>query len=136
MLLWIFLSTLYFLLLFHQTSIAISTTLFINLRSIRRLWSTRYSTSTFIINSSYFNFFQLICYSHLVSHGDDWNMITTILVFELTVTSRQRMTVKTRCLYIGTSLGSPDTGRKKREAKWLAGTPKRKWGPLPVSGNR
>ena len=56
--------------------------------------------------------------------------------FELTVASRQRMTIKTRCLYLGTSLGSPNTGRKKREAKWLAGTPKRKWGLLPISRNR
>ena len=49
-------------------------------------------------------------------------MIITILVFELTVASHQRMTVKNRCLYSVTSLGSPDTGRKKVEAKRLAGT--------------
>ena len=29
----------------------------------------------------------------------------------------------------------PTRGRK-REAKWLAGTPKRKWGLLPLSGNK
>ena len=46
------------------------------------------------------------------------------------------VTVETRCLYLVTSLGSPDTGRKKVEAKRLAGTLKRKWGLLPVSGNR
>ena len=35
------------------------------------------------------------------------------------------------------NLRSPDTGReKKREAKWLAGTPKRKWGLLPLSGSK
>ena len=81
---------------------------------------------------------------HVVSHWEDRNMITTILLFELAVASHQRMTVKNvghrgethRCLYLVISLGSPDTGRKKREAKWLAGTPKRKWGLLPVSGNR
>ena len=73
---------------------------------------------------------------HVVSHWEDRNMITTILLFELTVASHQRMTVKNRCLYSVTSLGSPDTGRKKVEAKWLAGTPKRKRGLLPVSGNR
>ena len=43
-------------------------------------------------------------------------------MFELTVASRQRMTFKNRCLYSVTPLGSPDTGRKKVEAKWLAGT--------------
>ena len=32
------------------------------------------------------------------------------------------MTVKNRCLYSVTSLGSPDTGRYKVEAKWLAWT--------------
>ena len=64
-------------------------------------------------------------YCHVISHWDDRNKITTILVFELTVASRQRMTVKNRCLYSVTSLGSPDTGRKKIEAKWLAGTLKK-----------
>ena len=63
-------------------------------------------------------------------------MITTILLFELTVGSHQRMTVKNRCLYSVTSLGSPDTGKKKVEAKRLAGTLKRKWGLPTVSGNR
>ena len=70
---------------------------------------------------------------HVVSHWDDRNKITTILVFELTVASRQRMTVKNRCLYLVTSLGSPDTERKRVEAKRLAGTLKRKWHLLPVS---
>ena len=42
------------------------------------------------------------------------------------------MTVKNRCLYSVTTLGSPDTGRKKVEAKRLAGTLKRKFG-LPPS---
>ena len=56
-------------------------------------------------------------------------MITTILLFELTVASLQRMTVKNRCLYSVTSLGSPDTGRKKVEAKLLAGTPKTEVAP-------
>ena len=63
-------------------------------------------------------------------------MITTILLFELTVAGHQRVTVKNRCLYLVTSLGSPDTEREKVEAKRLAGTLKRKWGLLPVSGNR
>ena len=36
-------------------------------------------------------------YCHVVSHWDDRNKITTILVFELTVASRQRMTVKKEC---------------------------------------
>ena len=31
---------------------------------------------------------------------------------------------------------SPDRGRKKMEAKWLAGTLKRKWHLLPVSGKK
>ena len=35
-----------------------------------------------------------------------------------------------------TSLGSPNTGRKKVEAKRLAGTLKRKWHLLPVSEKR
>ena len=73
---------------------------------------------------------------HVVSHLEDRIMITTIPLFELIVASHQRMTVKNRCLYSVTSLGSPDTGRKKVEAKRLAGTLKRKWGLLPVSGNR
>ena len=68
-------------------------------------------------------------FCHVVSHWDDRNKITTILVFELTVASRQRMTVKNRCLYSVTSLGSPDTGRKKVEAKWLAGTLKTEVAP-------
>ena len=34
---------------------------------------------------------------HVVSHWDDRNKITTILVFELTVASRQRMTVQKEC---------------------------------------
>ena len=68
-------------------------------------------------------------YCHVVSHWDDRNKITTIPVFELTVASRQRMTVKNRCLYSVTSLGSPDTGRKKVEAKWLAGTLKTEVAP-------
>ena len=34
------------------------------------------------------------CYCHVMSHWDDWNMITTILLFELTVASHQSMTVK------------------------------------------
>ena len=34
---------------------------------------------------------------HVVSHLDDRNKIATILVFELTVASRQRMTVKKEC---------------------------------------
>ena len=41
-----------------------------------------------------------------------------------------------RCWYSVTSLGSPDTGRKKVEAKWLAGTLKWKWHLLPVNGKR
>ena len=56
-------------------------------------------------------------------------MITTIVLFELTVASHQRMTVKNRCLYSVTSLESPDTGRKKVEAKWLAGTLKTEVAP-------
>ena len=36
---------------------------------------------------------------HVVSHWEDRNMITTILLFELTVASHLRMTVKNRCLY-------------------------------------
>ena len=32
-----------------------------------------------------------------MSHWDDWNMITTILLFELTVASHQRVTVKKEC---------------------------------------
>ena len=68
-------------------------------------------------------------YCHVVSHWDDRNKITTILVFELTVASHQRMTVKNRCLYSVTSLGSPDMGRKKVEAKWLAGTVKTEVAP-------
>ena len=36
-------------------------------------------------------------YCHVVSHWDDRNKITTILGFELTVASRQRMTVKKEC---------------------------------------
>ena len=31
---------------------------------------------------------------------------------------------------------SPDGGRKKMETKWLAGTLKRKWHLLPVSGKK
>ena len=48
-------------------------------------------------------------------------MITTILLFELTVASHQRMTVKNRCLYSVTSLGSPDTGREeeRKPNDWL-----------------
>ena len=68
-------------------------------------------------------------YCHVVSHWDDRNKITTILVFELTVASRQKMTVKNRCLYSVTSLGLPDKGRKKVEAKWLAGTLKMEVAP-------
>ena len=68
-------------------------------------------------------------YCHVVSHWDDRNKIITILVFELTVASHQRMTVKNRCLYSVTSLGSPDTGRKEVEAKWLAGTLKMEVAP-------
>ena len=34
---------------------------------------------------------------HVVSHWEDRNKITTILVFELTVASCQRMTVKKEC---------------------------------------
>ena len=34
---------------------------------------------------------------HVVSPWDDRNKITTILMFELTVASRQRMTVKKEC---------------------------------------
>ena len=81
-------------------------------------------------------YIDIYIYCHVVSHWEDRNMITTILLFELTVASHQRMTVKNRCLYSVTSLGSPDTGRKKVEAKWLAGTPKRKLGLLSVSGNK
>ena len=66
---------------------------------------------------------------HVVSHWEDINKITTIVLFELTVTSHQRMTVKNRCLYLVTSLGSPDTGRKKVEAKRLAGTLKTEVAP-------
>ena len=48
-------------------------------------------------------------------------MITTIFLFELTVASHQRMTVKNRCLYSVTSLGSPDTRKEEREKPndWL-----------------
>ena len=68
-------------------------------------------------------------YCHVVSHWEDRNKIFTTLAFELTVASRQRMTVKNRCLYSVTSLGSPDMGRKKVEAKWLAGTLKTEVAP-------
>ena len=71
----------------------------------------------------------LIYRCHVVSHWEDRNKISTILVFELTVASRQRMTIKNRCLYSVTSLRSPDTGRKKVEAKWLAGTLKTEVAP-------
>ena len=35
--------------------------------------------------------------SHVMSRWDGWSMITTILLFELTVASHQRMTVKKEC---------------------------------------
>ena len=36
-------------------------------------------------------------FCHMVSHWEDRNMITTILLFELTVASHQRVTVKKEC---------------------------------------
>ena len=67
-----------------------------------------------------------------------------LLVFELTVSSRQRVTVKEECrsqrgyqqVLVLSNLRSLDTKGEKREAKWLAGTPKRKWGLLPLSGSK
>ena len=56
----------------------------------------------------------------------------------MTVSSRQRVTVRKECgshrgdqMLALSNLRSPDTKGEKREAKWLAGTSKRKWGPLP-----
>ena len=40
---------------------------------------------------------KIIWFCHVVSHWDDRNKITTILLFELTVASHQRMTVKKEC---------------------------------------
>ena len=66
-----------------------------------------------------------------------------LLVFELTVSIRQRVTVRKECgshrgdqMLVLSNLRSPDTKGEKREAKWLAGTPKRKWGLLPLSGSK
>ena len=86
----------------------------------------------FLSNSSY------IC--HMISHGDDRNKINTIFPLEWTVASRQRVTVKKECrsqrgyqqMLVLSNLRSPDTRGKEGEAKWLAGTLKRKWHLLPV----
>ena len=57
----------------------------------------------------------------------------------------KKVTVKRECgsqrgyqqVLVLSNLRSPDTGREeKREAKWLAGTPKRKWGLLLLSGSK
>ena len=76
------------------------------------------------------------CKCHVISHGDDRNKINTILPLEWTVATRQKVTVKKECrsqrgyqqVLVLSNLRSPDTGREEREAKWLAGAPKRKWG--------
>ena len=56
----------------------------------------------------------------------------------------KKVTVKRECgsqrgyqqVLVLSNLRLPDTKRKKREAKWLAGTPKRKWGLPPLSGSK
>ena len=71
----------------------------------------------------------------MISYGDDRNKINTILPLEWTVASRQRVTVKKECrsqrgyqqMLVLSNLRSPDTRGKEGEAKWLAGTLKRKW---------
>ena len=80
-------------------------------------------------------------YCHVISHGDDRNKINSILPSEWTVATRQRVTVKKGCrsqrgyqqMLVLSNLRSPDTRGKEGEAKWLAGTLKRKWHLLPVS---
>ena len=55
----------------------------------------------------------------------------------------KKVTVKKECrsqrgyqqVLVLSNLRSPDTKGEKREAKWLAGAPKRKWGLLPLSVN-
>ena len=64
-----------------------------------------------------------------------------LLVFELTVSSHQRMTLRKNVGHRGDQmfiLGDLTrvAWHKKVETKWLAGTLKWKWGLLPVSGNR
>ena len=74
-------------------------------------------------------------YCHMISHGDDRNKINTILPLEWTGESRQRVTAKKECrsqrgyqqMLVLSNLRSPDTREKEGEAKWLAGTLKRKW---------
>ena len=56
----------------------------------------------------------------------------------------KKVTVKKECrsqrgyqqMLVLSNLRSPDTKGEKREAKWLAGTPKRKWGLLPLNGKK
>ena len=78
---------------------------------------------------------------HVMAHGDEEVGMILPPPVELTLSSSQKVTVRKecgsrRCSHLS-DLGSPDIGRgKKKEAKWLAGGPKRKWGSLPLSGSK
>ena len=83
----------------------------------------------------YIHIYMCVCvcvyiYCHVVSHWDDRNKINTILPFEWTVASRQRMTVKEECrsqrgyqqmLVLGnlTQVAGHQGGRKEKPNDWL-----------------
>ena len=78
---------------------------------------------------------------HVISRGDNRGKINTVLpclnwqyqtIKKVTIKRRMWVTGDiNRCWYLVTLPRSPDTKKREREAKWLAGTPKRKWGSPP-----
>ena len=76
MLLWIFLYVhSFFLWLFHQTSITISITFFMNVKSWKKLLKPKHSTSTFIRNSSNSGLFCFFNFLHTVRFISLFNSI-------------------------------------------------------------
>ena len=84
------------------------------------LWEKGHFNNIYQKNSvSYYNSL-LPWFCHVISHGDDGSGMTTILLFELTIASHQRMTVKKEY----GSQGRPDvytwwphSGRLTREGR-------------------